>query len=100
MHSASTERRDIRCRGCENKCTVTKLGFPNGNSFFSGNRCEKIYSNGGKAERKGVSLPALKYALLFDREQDLTLTKGLRIGTEGPPHCETARPDHRHSRVC
>jgi predicted CoA-substrate-specific enzyme activase len=62
-------RSDIRCRGCENKCTVTKLGFPNGNSFFSGNRCEKIYSNGGKAERKGVSIPALKYSLLFDREQ-------------------------------
>ena len=54
------QRRDIRCQGCENKCTVTKLGFPNGNSFYSGNRCEKIYSNGGKAERKGVSLPALK----------------------------------------
>ena len=58
-------RRDIRCKGCENKCTVTKLGFPNGNSFFSGNRCEKIYSNGGKAERKGVSIPTLKEALLF-----------------------------------
>jgi len=61
-------RHDIRCRGCENKCTVTKLGFPNGNSFFSGNRCEKIYSNGGKTERKGISVPALKYALLFERE--------------------------------
>ncbi|MGC1377602.1 MAG: acyl-CoA dehydratase activase [Anaerolineales bacterium] len=65
-------RHDIRCRGCENKCVVTKLGFPNGNSFFSGNRCEKIYTNGGKAERKGVSVPALKYALLFDREKQST----------------------------
>lgn len=61
-------RREIHCKGCENTCTVTKLGFPNGNSFFSGNRCEKIYSNGGKAERKGVSVPALKLALLFERE--------------------------------
>ncbi len=64
----SYQRRDIRCKGCENKCTVTKLGFPNGNSFFSGNRCEKIYSNAGKAERKGVNVPALKVALLFDRK--------------------------------
>ncbi len=62
------KRREIRCRGCENQCSVTKLGFPNGNSFFSGNRCEKIYSNGGKAERKGISVPALKYALLFERD--------------------------------
>lgn len=61
-------RKDIRCRGCENKCVVTKLGFPNGNNFYSGNRCERIYANGGKAERKGVSVPALKNQLLFDRE--------------------------------
>ena len=59
--------KDIRCRGCENKCQVTKLVFTNGNNFFSGNRCEKIYSNGGKAVRKGVNVPALKYKLLFDR---------------------------------
>jgi len=65
-------RRDIRCNGCANKCIVTKLGFSNGNSFFSGNRCEKIYSNGGKAERKGISVSALKYALLFDREKQPT----------------------------
>jgi predicted CoA-substrate-specific enzyme activase len=62
------QRREIHCRGCENQCTVSKLIFPNGNVFFSGNRCERIYSNGGKAERKGVSLPALKLDLLFDRE--------------------------------
>jgi len=76
-------RRDIHCKGCENKCAVTKLSFPNGNSFFSGNRCEKIYSNGGKAERKGVSLPALKYALLFDRDdptQSSSHEKRLTIG--------------------
>ena len=82
------QRRDIRCRGCENKCAVTKLGFPNGNSFFSGNRCEKIYSNGGKAERRGVSLPALKYALLFEREDltqagSQTLTPALSRGERG-----------------
>jgi predicted CoA-substrate-specific enzyme activase len=59
-------KKDIRCKGCENKCLVTKLVFPNGNNFYSGNRCEKIYSNGIKAERKGANLPALKYDLLFD----------------------------------
>jgi predicted CoA-substrate-specific enzyme activase len=74
------ERKDIRCRGCENKCVVTKLGFPNGNRFYSGNRCERIYSNGGKAERKGVSLPDLKYHLLFDREAALSAPPTLTIG--------------------
>ncbi|MBI9043501.1 MAG: hypothetical protein JEZ06_03395 [Anaerolineaceae bacterium] len=74
------QRRDIRCKGCENKCAVTKLGFPNGNSFFSGNRCEKIYSNGGKSLRKGVSVPALKNALLFDRETSPKSAPVLSVG--------------------
>jgi predicted CoA-substrate-specific enzyme activase len=77
------QRKEIHCRGCENTCGVTKLTFPNGNSFFSGNRCERIYSNGGRAEHRGVSLPAMKYALLFDRADKATVAKantGLTIG--------------------
>jgi hypothetical protein len=62
-------KKTIHCHGCENRCTVTKMTFPNGNIFYSGNRCEKIYTNGGKAERRGVNLPALKYDLLFDRKR-------------------------------
>jgi len=73
-------RKDIHCRGCENKCTVTKLVFPNGNHFFSGNRCEKIYSNGGRAERKGISAPALKYQLLFERQTTPASAPRMRIG--------------------
>jgi predicted nucleotide-binding protein (sugar kinase/HSP70/actin superfamily) len=73
-------RRELRCRGCENKCTVTKMVFPNGNSFVSGNRCEKVYSNGGKVERKGVNLPALKYKLLFERETQPKTPPVLTIG--------------------
>ncbi|HDQ71276.1 MAG TPA: CoA activase [Chloroflexi bacterium] len=84
-----SEKKEIRCRGCENRCAVTKMVFPNGNVFYSGNRCENVFSNsgdGGKA-RKGVSLPALKYDLLFDRQmapdqesvqaQDARLTIGI-----------------------
>ena len=77
------QRKEIHCRGCENTCGVTKLTFPNGNSFFSGNRCERIYSNGGRAGHRGVSLPALKYALLFDRADKpvmSTAKPGLTIG--------------------
>ena len=33
-------QRLIRCKGCENKCAVTRMKFPNGNIFYSGNRCE------------------------------------------------------------
>ena len=54
--------------------------FPNGNIFYSGNRCEKIYSNGGKAERRGVNLPAIKLDLLFDRKTAPNSTPRLVIG--------------------
>jgi predicted CoA-substrate-specific enzyme activase len=64
------EKRLIRCRGCENNCAVTKMTFPNGNVFYSGNRCENIYTNSGKAEREGINLPAVKYELLFKRAME------------------------------
>ncbi|MDY7080051.1 MAG: acyl-CoA dehydratase activase [Chloroflexota bacterium] len=64
----SYEKQFIRCRGCENKCTITKLTFQNENVFYTGNRCEKIFTNSGKNERKGVNLVARKVQLLFDRE--------------------------------
>jgi predicted nucleotide-binding protein (sugar kinase/HSP70/actin superfamily) len=73
-------KKTIYCHGCENKCTVTKMVFPNGNTFYSGNRCEKIYSNGGKAERRGVNLPAIKYGLLFNRKTAPDSTPRLVIG--------------------
>jgi predicted CoA-substrate-specific enzyme activase len=62
------EKRTIHCQGCENRCAVTKLIFPNKNVFFTGNRCEGVFSNSGKKARKGANLPATKLRLLFDRE--------------------------------
>jgi predicted CoA-substrate-specific enzyme activase len=74
------DKRLIRCRGCENNCAVTKMIFPNGNVFYSGNRCEKIYSNSGKAEREGISLPAIKYDLLFARNMEPDSSPRLTVG--------------------
>lgn len=73
-------KKDIHCKGCENKCQVTKLIFPNGKHFYSGNRCEKIFNNGAKAQRKGVNMPALKYNLLFNRSTDPPGKPVLTIG--------------------
>lgn len=78
--SGNCARKTIHCHGCENKCAVTKMTFPNGNIFYSGNRCEKIFTNGGRAERRGVNLPALKYGLLFDRKMEPDSTPRLVVG--------------------
>ena len=78
--AGSYEKRLFHCHGCENKCAVTRLKFPNGNVFFSGNRCEKVFTNSGKAKRKGASLPEIKYDLLFNREMNPASTPRLTIG--------------------
>lgn len=73
-------KKSINCRGCENRCQVTKLIFPNGNSFFSGNRCEKIYTNRGDRKFIGSNLPAKKYQLLFERKTSPDKSARLTLG--------------------
>ena len=53
------------CSGCENHCTVKVFRFQNGRSFYSGNNCEKVYSNEAEKKARGVNMFAEKYALLF-----------------------------------
>jgi len=77
---ADYKKQAIRCWGCENKCVVTKLVFQSGNVFYTGNRCEKKFTNSGKKREKGTNLPALKYQLLFDRETSPTSTPALTLG--------------------
>lgn len=65
--AGQTSKRALNCKGCENQCSINRLTFPNGSQFFTGNRCEKIFSNQGKKVRKGASMPELKLKLLFER---------------------------------
>ena len=53
------------CTGCANQCKVQKLTFDSGNVFYSGNNCEKVYTNKSKSNRQGVNLFAEKYKMLF-----------------------------------
>jgi predicted nucleotide-binding protein (sugar kinase/HSP70/actin superfamily) len=77
---ADYEKQAIHCRGCENQCTVTKLIFQNKNVFFTGNRCERVFTNSGKKAKKGANLYAAKIQLLFDRETSPVSTPVLTLG--------------------
>ena len=60
--------RTIICSGCTNHCKVKEMTFRNGNVYYSGNNCEKVFHNGDrKAARKGVNMLRERYHLLFDR---------------------------------
>lgn len=76
------KKKEIHCKGCENFCTVNKLTYSNGNTFYSGNKCEKIFSNQGDVKRKGINLADTKLKLLFDRNME---PKGNAIATVGIP---------------
>jgi len=76
--SASYTMRQQTCHGCENQCLVTTYRFANGNRYHSGNRCERVFTNGGKAALRGVNAYEQKLKLLFDRGAEPT--DGIKIG--------------------
>ena len=45
--------RQSQCHGCENQCLIQRYTFANGARYVSGNRCERIYTNGATATLKG-----------------------------------------------
>ena len=65
------------CKGCENKCYINIYKFTNGQQFFSGNQCEKIFSNRGGEVVKGRNIYEEKYKLLFDRA---SISASVKIG--------------------
>ena len=68
------------CKGCENNCLVKTFHFSNGNTFYSGNNCEKIFSNKAESFVKGTNQHTKKYSLLFNRSNIDKNTAKLRIG--------------------
>jgi predicted CoA-substrate-specific enzyme activase len=81
---SSFSKREIRCKGCENQCRVLKLVFKNGKHFFTGNRCERYFSNEANAGAKGINFIEEQVKLLFDRN---TEPAGKPVLTYGIPRC-------------
>jgi predicted nucleotide-binding protein (sugar kinase/HSP70/actin superfamily) len=60
-------RREARCKGCSNACAVTLLKFKGAGCHVTGNRCERYFHNGQRAERRGINHMAEELSLLLDR---------------------------------
>lgn len=54
------------CKGCYNRCEVTTFQFENGELYFAGNKCEKVFSNQGEAHKQGENTSEWKYKRLFE----------------------------------
>ena len=68
LSCATYTTRQQQCHGCENQCLITTYRFENGNRYYSGNRCEKIFNNKGTDCTQGINVYARKLELLFDRK--------------------------------
>lgn len=69
--------RSINCPGCTNKCQVSACKFPNGRVCYSGNKCEKIFTNNAERQKRGENIFEYKRGLIFNRP---VKPGGLRIG--------------------
>lgn len=66
--ATDNERKLLTCKGCENLCTVTRLTFPDNKTFYTGNKCERIFNNKGSNQVEyGMDITKTKLSLLFDR---------------------------------
>ena len=57
----------LHCSGCDNQCLVVRYTFAGGQRYFSGNRCERVFTNGGRGLVRGANVYRLKNDLLFNR---------------------------------
>ena len=78
------EQRDEVCPGCANKCQVRCYTFANGRTYFSGNNCEKVYSNRAEDARQGVNMFEEKYKMLFHLTVEGGLTAKRSYSVSGP----------------
>ncbi len=65
---ANYTSRTLNCKGCHNQCTITRHKFDNGGTYYSGNKCEKVFTNGTKHKFRGANAYLFKNELLFNRE--------------------------------
>lgn len=69
----------VNCSGCTNHCSITVFKFPNGKRCYSGNKCEKIFTNNPERLTRGENIFEFKRDRLFQIENNPKHPK-LRIG--------------------
>jgi len=67
LNMAKSQTSQTQCKGCENQCQITTYKFENGNKYYSGNKCERIFSNKGETFEIGRNVYLEKRKKLFNR---------------------------------
>ena len=91
LQKSSYTQKNVYCKGCENQCLVSTYRFAGGKTYFSGNRCEKVFNNSGKARRKGLNVYDQKLHELFDRA-NLSASIGSELSSCAPKEVTPQSP--------
>lgn len=83
LGNADFTTRQQQCHGCENQCLVTVYKFNGGRRYYSGNRCERVFTNKGKETEPGLNAYKEKLRLLFDRTAEVSSP----VAVIGIPRC-------------
>ena len=67
------------CKACTNNCQITIFDFPNGKKCYSGNKCEKVFTNNSEQQERGASIFDFKREILF-KQDPKKATAFLKIG--------------------
>ena len=71
---------DSSGRGCNNNCLIKCVHFSGNRTYYTGNRCEKIFTNSDQSRTPGRNLVAEKLSLLEQLSQDQPEASTVRIG--------------------
>ncbi len=77
-------RRLLHCKCCGNNCEITLFKFKNGNKFYSGNRCEKYFSNKTVENRIDENFFRDKEEILFNVDKYIPKENLPEIDDEKP----------------
>ena len=66
LENFTVETKSYRCKGCGNKCLITRQTFPDGGKYFTGNRCERGAGGRPSTESDIPNAFAYKYKRVFD----------------------------------
>lgn len=78
------DKRILHCNGCGNHCTITQFKFSNNNKFYTGNKCEKYFSNKSGTGRITENFFRDKEEILFNVDNYIDKEKLPAISEDKP----------------
>ncbi len=68
--TSNYETKYTHCKACTNNCQITVFNFPNGKKCYSGNKCEKVFTNNPEKQKRGENIFDYKKEILFKQDKN------------------------------